>query len=79
MSMAPNIAFPSITEYMPDKLDIFQMDESTKIITTIEELQQLYWRGWEDGRMYETAVQRNDDELLKEIDEKSTLVHGDIV
>lgn len=62
-----------------DKLDIFEMDESTKIITTIKELQRLYWRGWEDRRMYETAVLTNDSEWIKEVDENPTLIQGDIV
>ena len=62
-----------------DKLDIFEMPIDAKIITTIEELQRLYLNGWNDGRMYETAFQRQDVEWMQEIEDYTTLIRGDIV
>lgn len=62
-----------------DKLDIFELDADVKIQTTIKELQFLYMTAFDDGRMYEIALKKNNDEWLKEIDEHSILIQGDIV
>ena len=62
-----------------DKLDIFELDADVKIQTTVKELQLLYMMAFDDGRMYQIAVRVNNDKWLKELDEKPTLIQGDIV
>lgn len=62
-----------------DKLDIFELDADVKIQTTVKELQLLYMMAFDDGRMYQIALRENNDEWLKELDEKPALIQGDTV
>lgn len=64
---------------MTDKLDLFEMPLETKIVTTIEELQRLYWKAFRDGGAFEIRMAQGHTDAADRIMDEHTLIRGDVV